>query len=51
MKQRKGGGSMQALIRQANQMQNKMKALQEELAEKEYSATSGGGACHRRSER
>ncbi len=40
----KGGGSMQALMRQANQMQLKMKKLQEELAEKEYSATSGGDA-------
>lgn len=38
------GNSMQNLIRQANQMQAKMKQLQEELAEKEYSSTSGGGA-------
>ncbi len=35
---------MQNLIRQANQMQAKMKQLQEELAEKEYEGTSGGGA-------
>ena len=39
-----GGGGMQNLVRQANQMQTKMKKLQEELAEKEYSGTSGGGA-------
>ena len=38
------GNSMQNLIRQANQMQAKMKQLQEELAEKEYNSTSGGGA-------
>ncbi|MCB0378021.1 MAG: YbaB/EbfC family nucleoid-associated protein [Bdellovibrionales bacterium] len=38
------GNSMQNLIRQANQMQAKMKKLQEELAEKEYSAQTGGGA-------
>lgn len=38
------GNSMQNLIRQANQMQAKMKQLQEELSEKEYKSTSGGGA-------
>ena len=38
------GGGMQQLMRQANQMQNKMKKLQEELAERQYDATSGGGA-------
>lgn len=38
------GGGMQQLMRQANQMQNKMKKLQEELAEKEFEGTSGGGA-------
>jgi DNA-binding YbaB/EbfC family protein len=38
------GGGMQALMRQANQMQTKMKKLQEELATKEFEATSGGGA-------
>jgi nucleoid-associated protein EbfC len=38
------GNSMQNLIRQANQMQAKMKKLQEELAEKTYVSTSGGGA-------
>lgn len=39
-----GGGGMHNLVRQANQMQTKMKKLQEELAEKEYTGTSGGGA-------
>lgn len=38
------GNSMQNLIRQANQMQAKMKKVQDELAEKEYKSTSGGGA-------
>ena len=44
MKGKGRGNSMQSLIRQANQMQAKMKQLQEELAEKEYNSTSGGGA-------
>ncbi|MEM7646006.1 MAG: YbaB/EbfC family nucleoid-associated protein [Pseudomonadota bacterium] len=44
MKGKGRGNSMQSLIRQANQMQAKMKKLQEELAEKEYSSTAGGGA-------
>jgi DNA-binding YbaB/EbfC family protein len=39
-----GGGGMQALMRQANQMQNRMKKAQEELATREFEATSGGGA-------
>lgn len=39
-----GGGGMQALMRQANQMQARMKKLQEELATKEFEGTSGGGA-------
>ncbi len=39
-----GGGGMQALMRQANQMQTRMKKMQEELASKEFEATSGGGA-------
>ncbi|MES2854412.1 MAG: YbaB/EbfC family nucleoid-associated protein [Bdellovibrionota bacterium] len=38
------GGSMQNLMRQANQMQIKMKKIQEELAVREYEGTSGGGA-------
>ncbi len=39
-----GGGGMQALMRQANQMQARMKKLQEELATQEFEGTSGGGA-------
>lgn len=39
-----GGGGMQALMRQANQMQTRMKKLQEELAAREFEGTSGGGA-------
>ncbi|MGE4130176.1 MAG: YbaB/EbfC family nucleoid-associated protein [Bdellovibrionales bacterium] len=39
-----GAGGMQALMRQANQMQNKMKKMQEEFATREFDATSGGGA-------
>ena len=44
MKGKGRGNSMQSLIRQANQMQAKMKKLQDELAEKEYQGSSGGGA-------
>lgn len=44
MKGKGRGNSMQNLIRQANQMQAKMKQVQEELSEKEYSSSSGGGA-------
>jgi DNA-binding YbaB/EbfC family protein len=40
----KGFGGMQQLMRQANQIQNKMKKKQEELAEKKWEGTSGGGA-------
>jgi DNA-binding YbaB/EbfC family protein len=32
------------LLKQAQKMQKKMEALQEELAEKEFEVTSGGGA-------
>jgi nucleoid-associated protein EbfC len=39
-----GGGGMQNIMRQANQMQAKIKKLQEELNEREYEGTSGGGA-------
>jgi DNA-binding YbaB/EbfC family protein len=39
-----GGGGMQALMRQANQMQARMKKVQEELATREFEGTSGGGA-------
>jgi DNA-binding YbaB/EbfC family protein len=43
---KKGGAqhSMQAIIKQANQMQMRMKKLQDELAAKEYTASSGGDA-------
>lgn len=37
-------GGMAQLMKQANQMQIKMKKAQEDLAKKEYEATSGGGA-------
>ena len=45
----KGGGGgmpggMAQLMKQANQMQVKMKKLQEELALKNYEGTAGGGA-------
>lgn len=39
-----GMGGMANLMKQANQMQMKMKKAQEELATKEYSGTAGGGA-------
>jgi nucleoid-associated protein EbfC len=42
--QRGGAGGMQALIRQANQVQVKIKKLQEDLSQKEYFATAAGGA-------
>lgn len=37
-------GGMAALMKQANQMQMKMKKAQEELATREFEATTGGGA-------
>lgn len=37
------GGGMQQLMRQANQMQAKMKKLQEELATREFEGSAGGG--------
>lgn len=39
-----GGGGMQALMRQANQMQTRMKKAQDELATREFESSSGGGA-------
>ena len=39
-----GGGGMANLMKQANQMQMKMKKAQEELATKEFDASAGGGA-------
>ncbi len=44
MKGKGGPGGMQNLMKQANQLQMKIKKLQEELALKEHTATSGGGA-------
>lgn len=42
----KGGGpmGMQNLMKQANQLQLKIKKLQEELGERNYQGTAGGGA-------
>lgn len=40
----KGFGGIQQLMKQANQMQLKMKKLQDEFATREFVATSGGGA-------
>lgn len=39
-----GMGGMANLMKQANQMQMKMKKLQEELATREFTGTAGGGA-------
>jgi hypothetical protein len=39
-----GGGGMQNLMKQANQMQNKMKKIQEEFTTKNFSGSAGGGA-------
>ena len=38
------GGGMAQLMKQANQMQMKMKKTQEEIAKREFEGTSGGGA-------
>ena len=38
------GGGMAQLMRQANQMQMKMKKLQDELALRNYDGSAGGGA-------
>ncbi len=38
-----GGGNMQQLMRQAQKMQEQLAKTQEELDEKEYEASSGGG--------
>lgn len=40
----KGFGGMQQLMKQANQMQMKMKKLQDDFATLEFKASSGGGA-------
>lgn len=39
-----GAGGMASLMKQANQMQAKMKKAQEEMASREFTGTSGGGA-------
>lgn len=38
-----GGGNMNAMLKQAQKMQEDMAALQEDLENREYTATSGGG--------
>lgn len=38
-----GPGNMNSMLKQAQEMQANMSALQEELAEQEYTAVSGGG--------
>ncbi len=38
-----GGGNMQQLARQAQKLQQQMTKVQEELEEREYEATAGGG--------
>lgn len=38
------GGGMQNLMRQANQMQNKMKKVKEEFSAKTFTGSAGGGA-------
>lgn len=38
------GGGMAQLMKQANQMQMKMKRLQDELAQRTFEGTAGGGA-------
>jgi DNA-binding YbaB/EbfC family protein len=46
MKGRGGGGpmGMQNLMKQANQLQIKIKKVQDELSERKYEGTAGGGA-------
>ena len=39
-----GPGNMQAMLRQAQKMQEDVARVQQELEEKEYSASAGGGA-------
>ena len=38
-----GGGNMNQMLKQAQKMQEDMQNLQEDLEQREYSATSGGG--------
>jgi len=39
-----GGGNMNQMIKQAQKMQEQMLKMQEEMENKTYEATSGGGA-------
>lgn len=39
-----GAGNMQSMIRKAQKMQEEMEKKQEELSQREFTATSGGGA-------
>ncbi len=39
-----GGGNMQALLKQAQKMQEEMQKAQEEITNSEFEGTSGGGA-------
>ncbi|MDR0222786.1 MAG: YbaB/EbfC family nucleoid-associated protein [Oscillospiraceae bacterium] len=41
--QNKGAGSMNGMIKQAQKMQEDVKALREELNKREYEVTAGGG--------
>ena len=40
----KGLGNMQGIMKQMNQMQNRMKQVQESFAENKYEGSAGGGA-------
>ena len=44
MKGMGGGGGMQQIMKQANQMERRMKKIQEELASREFEGRAGGGA-------
>lgn len=39
-----GGGNMNSMIKQAQKMQDEITALQSDIEQREFSATSGGGA-------
>lgn len=43
-----GGGNMQQMLKQAQQMQRRIGELQEELEAREYTATAGGGMVEAR---
>lgn len=40
-----GGGNMQQLARQAQKLQQQMAKIQEEIEQREFEATAGGGMC------